>query len=193
MIFQNAISREQSINEAIVKWKPFIKNMSYKLKNNILDYDDLFNEAVRAIIRGIDAFNPTGVGSLDSYLYRCISNEMRSAANRTTFALSVPSGSIRNLRQLFKVNLPAYNAICGQLISSIGEESMPYSDSTESYIDLLDLIQSIDTENILYMYWIEEKTYKEISAITKKSISTICRIINRGKNLIQLQTDYNAH
>lgn len=164
------------VMKQIKQWTPIMRKWASQYENNIASAEDLFNEGVIGIIESIKRFDQDRKVSLSTFLYRCISNAIKSAAINSSFAVSVPSGSVRLIKDQYKLRGTHI-----QEYDDIHSKEMP--EGLE--IDIFEIIKKHDRDNIAHMYFIDGVNYKDIAIQTGFSLATISRIINKIRDIIK--------
>src|SRR6185436_21192536 len=81
----------------IQAWKPLINKLAFRFRNTISSYDDLVNEGIVSLISAIDTYNPEKCNR-EGYIKTKIVAGIYKTAMESSFALSVPSGSVNHIR-----------------------------------------------------------------------------------------------
>ncbi len=171
--------QSEYINNSIKKWKPLLCGMSYRFKNTICDYDDLYQEGILTIIESVSKFDPNK-GKLNTFIFKCIKNGIKSAAIRNSFPLSVPSGSLRILKNhVTRENRVPYRSGPNNL-----QNKPDFYDKNFASVDIIDIVSVFDEQDMAYMHLINNYTYEEISEKVGISPSMVCRKVANIKNKI---------
>lgn len=167
-------NRDQRIAYAMVRWAPFIERMSRNYENSVADREDFTQEAMMAIVRAADAYDPSR-GRFETFMYSCIRNQILDASARTRYVASIPSGSAKDadLRSLSPVRL---------------SDEVPDQDSEGMYeaIDLTEGLRHFDRNRMGMMYFVEGYTMQEIADSVGCSLSTVSRVINQIRDRMQV-------
>lgn len=170
--------RDQRIEYGIEKLTPKIHGLARLYSNTISEKEDFVQEAFLKIVEvnEAEAWDPNraDAASYVTYLYTCIKNVMLDVAFRDKFAMSVPSGSIKSVKNQYRIRG-----------ISLTEDLPDERGDAYEHIDLHDTLESFDHCRIGEMHFQERRTMKEIAAITGFSVSKVSRTINRIRELLQ--------
>lgn len=167
--------------EQIDNWMPLIKKLAARYNNTIAGFDDLVQEGILALIEGLNSYDSNDHGHINGYLRNIILRKIYSMAINSSFAVHVPSGSMKLLEKqegMIK-SLKGFH-VC--LYDHADEPS--YKDSNAEILDIKNLITEYDRDGIARMYFFEGLNYQEISLRTGVSLATISRHINLIRGLV---------
>jgi len=173
----------------IKNWMPLIKKISHRFHNRIAGFEDLINEGVIALIYGIESYTPDK-GNIRGYLYNNIIKGIYNAAISNSFAVNVPSGSMRLLEKNEELVKNLKGTHIGYIDSYTEEHSNLYDnihfedDYRDDIIDVRNIIKKYDENEMAYLYFFEGFKYEEISGKLGCSLATISRHINFIKEII---------
>ena len=163
------------IEQCIDRWTPAIKNLAKKYANTICSMEDLMSEGKLCIIRSWDKYDVER-GSMDAFLKKCLKNAIQSAAAASSFAVSIPSGSLSSLKNPKKFKARHYP------LEEIVDNRYG---NQEVLIDLHDLIKRFDRDGIAWAHLVDNMRLSEIAEDTGFSLGTVSRVVRTVKKLVR--------
>jgi len=167
----------------INKWKPFIRKLAFRYKNTIASVDDLISEGVIGVLKALKTYNEQR-GNIDSYICKCIKSQIIICAIENGSMLYCPAGTFignKNHIQYQHSSVPIdYND------DTIVDDKRL---STEEMTDAMDEITTFDNTNIATLYYLENKTYREIADIKGMQLSHVYNHLSILKNIMKRRTN----
>jgi RNA polymerase sigma factor (sigma-70 family) len=171
-------NRDERIEYGIQKLTPKIMGLARQYSNSVSEIDDLVQEAILKIIEVNDDNmwdpNREGAASYTTYLYTCVKNAIFDIALRDKYAMSIPSGSIKSVK-----NTKNMRGV------SLSDDLPDNRSNAYELIDIQDTVDNFDHHRIGAMYFQERRTMKEISDMTGFSVAKVSRIVKNIQGLLQ--------
>ncbi len=169
-------TRNERIEYQIKKLTPKIYGLAREYSNSVSEIDDLVQEAMLKIVQvdNAEMWDPNREASYSTYLYTCVKNALYDIAIRDKYAMNIPSGSIKSVKNPWHMRGVPINEDLPDRRSNVYE-----------FIDLRDTLENFDHCRIGEMYFQERRTMKEIAGITGFSVSKVSRIIKAIQELLQ--------
>jgi len=168
--------RDQRIDFGFKRWNPMMQNMASRLSNSVCDKDDLMQEAYMKIIRSADKWDPNrpDAATFETYIFSAIRNGIIEAAQRSRFAMSIPSGSIGSVDNVDTLKSRRLDV---DIPDDRGDPN--------NFMDICDAIEQFDHYRIAQMYFIEKRTIQEISSMIGSSRSSVARKLCSIKSMLK--------
>ena len=163
-----SLSSSMSFMELMKRYeKPlfrYIKRISFFTNE---EAEDILQEVFIKIYKNLNNYDPSL--KFSSWIYRITHNQ-----------------TVDNIRKNSKnKSIPILNDDWGQIIDKFDLHG--YIESNEIKDKIVILIEGLPTKykEVLYLRFLEEKTYEEISDIIEKPKGTVSTLINRGRKILQ--------
>lgn len=163
-----SLSSSMSFMELMKRYeKPllrYIKRISFFTDE---EAEDILQEVFIKIYRNLNNYDPSL--KFSSWIYRITHNQ-----------------TVDNIRKNSKnKSVPILNDDWGRIIDKFDLHG--YIESDEIRNKIVTIIEGLPTKykEVLYLRFLEEKTYEEISDIIKKPKGTVSTLINRGRKILQ--------
>ena len=148
------------------RFLPYINKNANKWSHYCVGTHDLKQAALIGIYQALPAFKKHR-GKYKNFIYTCIRNAMLCEAVAGWFIEKVPPGSLHVVKERKLATSSRYKIVDTTVEDDFVEE-----------VDIMDLLDTYDKNNLVYLNKVCGFNYKEIKQITKTSTSTVSRQTN---------------
>ncbi len=173
---------EQEINKIIGEWRPMIENLANQWQNTITSREDLIQEGLYGILRGIKYFDPNRNTKIETYIFQCIKSQIICSALESSYPFSCPAGTTIVNKQIR--NEQSHKAANTRYYSNEEEDTLCIEDKRLQEIDLEDYIESLDPKQIAKMHFMEGMSQKDLADKFGVSIGCISKYLSRFRDLM---------